>query len=189
MKIDVKIISENNLEENKGKYSFIANDVLGVMDNLSIDKSLVHIYAHYDGSTELREKLIKEIISNFSNNPIIAQACISRTEFPSDKYYIKELLSKDEEIGDREEITPEMIDSVIEREFEFLKSLGFESINDFVNYEWSVACIYTGNEVGKQIYNKIQDYVKLGKALAKEYVEKFNKEYFENNKNKEEETK
>ena len=114
---------------------------------------------------------------------------VTTDEFPEAKYYIKELLSKDEEIGDREELTPEMFDSVIKRECEILESLGFENINNFVGYEWSEAYIYTGNEAGKQIYNKIQDCVKLAKALAKEYVEKFNKEYFENNKNKEEETK
>lgn len=155
---ETKVIKEIGHDPiRKNKFTFIENDVLGAMEELDIHDHYLAFIRSYEGTQEEKVKLIKEQVKLLDKMGcvIITDAYISNTEFPASKYVLPNF-DRTDSLDDREVIP---VDEVLERESKLLESLGFISINDYVDYEWKVAYIY-GNELGKKIANHLKEIVK-----------------------------
>ena len=138
-------------------YSFMEQDLISILVSLSPDTDLINICEHYDKSVENRITNFEEVIGKNNDCLISTTACISTIEFPESEYYCEEIDLLDE--ADKEAKKPIPFDETLKRECELLESLGFRSINEWEAYEFQVAYIYTGNNIGQKVYDYIMNIV------------------------------
>ena len=138
--------------------SFMQQDLVSVLIELGIDTKLIDLYNHYSNSKEERINSLKEVIEQNKDYLICTTACISTIEFPESEYYCEEIDRVSEE--DKKNKKPIPFKESIKRECEFLESLGFECINEWVGYEFQLAYLYTGNEIGKKIFGHIKSFIR-----------------------------
>lgn len=130
---------------------FVLKDVTGAMKDLEMTDLITVNITHHDGVND-PDWNIKNFISDFLQRNkksdidkyvIITSAYISTTEFPESEYYLED---NEAEIGKKQ--IP--FDDVLDRDSNYLESIGFLNINDFVRYKYSRAFIF-GNAPGKKI--------------------------------------
>ena len=129
--------------------SFIMSDIYAIAkdiisDNKKLDIMYIHTYS--DVRSEAIDS-IKSLIQNNPNHIIISTAYISVRKYPQDEWY----LNHNEDDTKKSKLP----DTVFDYGIGILEELGFININSFISYEYSIAYIYVGNEIGKKIADTI----------------------------------
>lgn len=136
--------------------NFVESNVMGAMEEIGLDVEKVPLFYIYtnEGSKDCKISTIQNMLYGLDveNCVLIADAHVSESEFPSERYITEE--SKNN-----------LIDKVLERESQILESLGFIDINFYVKYEFKKAYIY-GNENGKRIVEYFKS-LEFGKTPKK----------------------
>ncbi len=150
-------IRKNSKEEDFKDYSFMVQDIAGILAGLDLGAVIVEIY-RYTGTQEEKADIIKRICTSFSDNGekkfvICTRAYASTEEFPESKYYDP----GNRQGGMCDGKKPVQFDEVIHGESCMLEDIGFASFNCTVGYENSEAFVYA-NELGKLVLDYSLNY-------------------------------
>ncbi len=159
------LIKERIISCNSPKFSFMVEDLKGILKEINPNALIIEIDYEYHKDTEY---FIKEFIRDSSikyHCPILfcATAYASTKEFPEDEYYLDETLSD----GDNRKLLP--IKNILERDSEIFINCGFININNWINYKHKIAFLYP-NDIGMEVYKVIQK-LNLEKSLDKMFPE------------------
>lgn len=142
--------------------SFVILDIFGI-ERVDISK-IIQIHSIFV-NREFRKhgylkKLIDYIANIYKEYPIITVAALSTIEYPEDEYYDPDDggLTEKDKIG-LEPLNWDELPVIVN----ILKKVGFRSINNYINYEYQDAMLYTKNEPGDQLYNVIKEGLKNDK--------------------------
>ena len=131
------------------EYSFIIQDVICILKELGMEEKLFQ----FEYSFPINRKAAKSILDSKKDDVIIAKAAVKEIAFPESKYYCSTMFNEKEQ--DKEGKFDLPFDNILDITCELLEELGFVSINDFVQYKFSVAYIYP-NEKGKKVIEYIK---------------------------------
>lgn len=150
-------VKKNSKEEDFKNYSFMVQDVAGILTSLDLEAVIVEIYK-YSGTQEEKADIIKRICASFPDNGekkfvICTKAYASTEEFPESKYY--DLGNVQGGVCDGKKPVP--FGEVIRRESCMLENIGFAGFNCIVGYENSKAYIYA-NDKGKLVLDYSLNY-------------------------------
>ncbi len=143
-------IKENSKEENFKNYSFMVQDIAGILASLDLEAVIVEIYS-YSGTQEEKADIIKRICASFQD--ICTRPYASTEEFPESEYYDP----GNRQGGSRDGKKPVPSGEVIRRESCMLENIGFAGFNCIVGYENSKAYIYA-NDKGKLVLDYSLNY-------------------------------
>lgn len=133
-------------KESELRSSFMTEDIAGVLKELGSDAEIVEL--KYEYNDNLKKEFDEYFATHKSENAVFCTtAYASIKEFPLDKYYLGNMGE-----GDK----PLPLEETLERDSKVLKECGFIDINNFVNYEYSVAFVYP-NIPGLQVVEKIKE--------------------------------
>ena len=107
----------------------------------------------FDYSFPINNKAAKSILENNEDKVIIVTAAVKEDAFPESKYYCSTMFNVTEQEKEGKFDLP--FDNILDITCELLVELGFVNINDFIQYEFSVAYIYP-NEKGKKVIEYIK---------------------------------
>ena len=148
--------AEEVIEKTNNRVDFLHQDIIGFLMHLGKSARLVNIINH-EGTHEEVEELIKDVIEKYDdgNTIIFTTAYISTVEFPEEKYYIDvPEIPEDKRKGKK--CIP--MDEVLDKESEFISSLGFINVNFYTNYEYKIAYIYN-NILGDEIFRAMDNFI------------------------------
>lgn len=148
MIIPLKITHNTRGNENT-KYPFIVQDILGILKALGMEEKLFY----FEYAFPINNKGAKAILDVIKDDIIITTAAVKEFAFPESKYYCSTMFNEKEQ--DKEGKFDLPFDNILDITCELLEELGFVNINDFVQYEFSVAYIYP-NEKGKKVIEYIK---------------------------------
>lgn len=96
--------------------------------------------------------LLQQIIAEYNDCAILTKIAASMTEYPTEP-----------SDAEKEKIAKDLLP--------FYEKNGFTNVNDVLGaYETSIACMYTGNEVGKRCYSIIENRRQINAFEAVEEV-------------------
>ncbi|MDE6615580.1 MAG: hypothetical protein K2K35_03365, partial [Lachnospiraceae bacterium] len=150
-------VKKNSKEEDFKNYSFMVQDIAGILTSLYLEAVIVEIYK-YSGTQKEKADIIKRICASFSDNGekkfvICTKAYASTEEFPESKYYNPGNVQG--EVCDGKKPVP--FDEIIRRESCMLEDIGFAGFNFIVGYENSKAFVYV-NDIGKLVLDYSLNY-------------------------------
>ena len=150
-------IKEISKEEDFKNYSFMVQDIAGILASLDLEAVIVEIYS-YSGTQEEKADIIKRICTSFQDNGekkfvICTRAYASTEEFPESEYYDP----GNRQGGSYDGKKPLPFGAVILRESCMLEDIGFSGFNCIVGYENSKAYIYA-NDMGKLVLDYSLNY-------------------------------
>ncbi|MCI9077603.1 MAG: hypothetical protein HFH68_01595 [Lachnospiraceae bacterium] len=150
-------VKKNSKEEDFKGYSFMVQDIAGILTGLALEAVIVEIY-RYSGVQEEKTDIIKRICTAFPDNEekkfvICIKAYANTEEFPESEYYDPGTVQG--EVCDGRKPVP--FDDVICRESAMLEDIGFAGFNHVVGYENSKAYIYA-NDMGKLVLDYSLNY-------------------------------
>ena len=153
------------IEKTNSRVDFLHQDIMGFLMYLRKPARLVNIINH-EGTHEEVEELIKDVIEKYDdgNTVIFTTAYISTVEFPREKYYL-DIPGFPENKKKGKKCIP--MYEVLDRESEFISSLGFIDVNFYTNYEYKIAYIYD-NILGNEIFRAMDNFSFLFKDVLKE---------------------
>lgn len=156
--------------------SFVVSDVLGILTELEMpdDIQIVEI-VNYDTFVDNKKSFdyeetfdveackvrIKEFLASLNMDKVcvVSSSYISTTEFSPEKYYMESDYVTEEDKANKKPI-PEQ--EVLSRNGLMLSDLEFVNINKYIGYEFKEAFLYTGNNIGRMVYEKILNIINGG---------------------------
>ena len=153
------------IAKTNNRVDFLHQDIIGFLMHLGKSARLVNIINH-EGTHEEVEELIKDVIEKYDDGDtiIFTTAYISTVEFPREKYYL-DIPGFPENKKKGKKCIP--MYEVLNRESEFISSLGFIDVNFYTNYEYKIAFIY-GNTLGNEIFRVMDNFSSEEKDVLKE---------------------
>ena len=153
------------IAKTNNRVDFLHQDIIGFLMHLGKSARLVNIMNH-EGTHEEVEELIKDVIEKYDDRDtiIFTTAYISTVEFPREKYYL-DIPGFPENKKKGKKCIP--MYEVLDRESEFISSLGFIDVNFYTNYEYKIAYIYD-NILGNEIFRAMDNFSSEEKDVLKE---------------------
>ena len=153
------------IAKTNNRVDFLHQDIIGFLMHLGKSARLVNIINH-EGTHEEVEELIKDVIEKYDDGDtiIFTTAYISTVEFPREKYYL-DIPGFPENKKKGKKCIP--MYEVLDRESEFISSLGFIDVNFYTNYEYKIAYSY-GNNLGNEIFKVMNNFSSKEKDVLKE---------------------
>ena len=153
------------IEKTNSRVDFLHQDIMGFLMYLGKPARLVNIINH-EGTHEEVEELIKDVIEKYDDGDtiIFTTAYISTVEFPREKYYL-DIPGFPENKKKGKKCIP--MYEVLDRESEFISSLGFIDVNFYTNYEYKIAYIYD-NILGNEIFRAMNKFSSKENDVLKE---------------------
>ena len=153
------------IAKTNNRVDFLHQDIIGFLMHLGKSARLVNIINH-EGTHEEVEELIKDVIEKYDDGDtiIFTTAYISTVEFPREKYYL-DIPGFPENKKEGKKCIP--MYEVLDRESEFISSLGFIDVNFYTNYEYKIAYIYD-NILGNEIFRAMDNFSSEEKDVLKE---------------------
>lgn len=167
----LKLYNYKDIKNRKDAISFAINDVIGLLNYVenvefigfpedNLDDLLICQLINYNGegsyatpeiersNKESNIAAVSDFAEAFGHCIVVSNAYISTREYPPEKYYIKKDFPLDSEIdiAGKTEITPKMMNSIIDDNSKLLSKFGFVSINYYSGSEYSDTMIcYKGD--------------------------------------------
>ena len=153
------------ITKTNNRVDFLCQDIMGFLMFLGKSARLINILNHEVTYEEVTE-LIKDAIEKYDarDTIIFTTAYISTVEFPREKYYL-DIPGFPENKKKGKKCIP--MYEVLDRESEFISSLGFIDVNFYTNYEYKIAYIYD-NILGNEIFRAMDNFSSEEKDVLKE---------------------
>lgn len=117
--------------------SFMMEDFRAMFPNMKAVEILDIYVRPTERNNGVGSNLIKTIVDEYNDHAILVGCGASMKEYP-------------EEPSDSEKV------DIAHKTAEFYKKNGFEDVNDQIaDYEFKIAMLYTGNDIGRQVYEQL----------------------------------